>query len=162
MAPKLAPDNLVCPDSYMASLDRSLLDESVFPRGHHAGVLEHTPNSFSTKYTRAPSPSSLYKDDRFITDIRVGSRLDFRTGMKPFDASHVMIDVVEDKHYLGNTKLNRRDMETAINSARTMISEIEENREEDRYPGKDVEIITLGTGSAIPNKYRNGIHLSSA
>ncbi len=64
--------------------------------------------------------------------------------------------VVEEKHYLGTSVKNRLDMENVIKGTKRLISEIGETRGENRYPGGEVEIITLGTGSAVPNKLRNG------
>jgi hypothetical protein len=65
-------------------------------------------------------------------------------------------EVVEEKHYLGTLAQNRLEVENVIKGTKTLISEIGETRGENRYPGGKVEIITLGTGSAVPNKLRNG------
>lgn len=40
--------------------------------------------------------------------------------------------------------------------ARREVLETEENEDLDDFPGREVEIIPLGTGSAMPSKYRNG------
>lgn len=46
----------------------------------------------------------------------------------------------------------------AVQLARTEAAKVDVS---EKFPGDDVEIITLGTGSSIPGKYRNGkcIHL---
>lgn len=70
-------------------------------------------------------------------------------------------EVFEEKHYLGTSVKNRLDMENVINGTKRLISEIGETRGENRYPGSEVEIMTLGTGSAVPNKLRNGTILQN-
>lgn len=155
MASKLTPDNLAIPDAYMQDLDRNALDESIFPLAHHAGQLIWTPNSYSKKYTPSPPLPSPYKDSRFITDIRVGSQIDFLKGLT-YKAARDGPGIVEAKHYLGQSGTNRLELEKVVQGTKELISQAAERRVDDRYPGRDVEIITLGTGSAIPNKYRNG------
>jgi ribonuclease Z len=47
-------------------------------------------------------------------------------------------------------------------AARTQFSEARARVEETTVPdaiGKDVTVVTLGTGSAIPSKYRNGSYI---
>lgn len=156
MAPKLTPDNLTLPDQYMLDLDRNLLDDSIFPLPHHAGQLILTSNSFSKKYTPAQALPSPYKDERFITDVRLGSEFDGVSKDMRYIAQ-TGDGIVEEKHYLGTSAQNRLDIENVIKGTKTLISEIGETRGENRYPGGEVEIITLGTGSAVPNKLRNGI-----
>lgn len=156
MAPKLTPDNLTLPDQYMLDLDRNLLDDSIFPLPRHAGQLNLTSNSFSKKYTPAQASPSPYKDERFITDVRLGSEFD---GISK-DVRYVAQTgegVVEEKHYLGASAQNRLEIENVIKGTKTLISQNSKTRGENRYPGGEVEIITLGTGSAVPNKLRNGI-----
>ena len=159
MAPKLTPDNLILPEQYLLDLDRNLLDDSIFPLPHHAGELTITPNSFSKKYMPSPPFPSPYKDERFITDIRVTGELDgFNKKMK-YTPSLPGVGMCEEKHFLGPGEKNRFAIESVINGTKALIAEIGEKRGDNRYPGGDVEIITLGTGSAIPNKLRNGIPL---
>lgn len=156
MAPKLTPDNLVLPDQYVWDLDRNFLDDSIFPLVRHSGTLAFTPNHYSKKYTPAPPLPTPYSDDRFITDIRVSSHFDFRKGMTKYIPAEEGNEGVEIKHYLGNSTQNRLEIESVVNGIKTLISEIGATRKETRYPGGEVEIITLGTGSAIPNICRNG------
>lgn len=40
--------------------------------------------------------------------------------------------------------------------ARKAVSEAEGSEDLDDFPGREVEVIPLGTGSAMPSKYRNG------
>jgi hypothetical protein len=155
MAPKLVPDNLTIPEGYLQDLDRNALDENLFPLAHHAGELQMTRNSYSKKYTPAPPLPSPYSDDRFITDIRPGSQIDFSKTIT-YKAAPDGPGVVQVRHYLGKSAPNRLQLETAIQDTKELISQAAERRAEDRYPGQEVEVITLGTGSAIPHKYRNG------
>ena len=67
------------------------------------------------------------------------------------------VGACEEKHFFGQGDKNRFAVESVMNGTKALIAKIGETRGEDRYPGGDVEIITLGTGSAIPNKLRNGI-----
>jgi hypothetical protein len=157
MAPKLTPDNLTLPEQYMLDLDRNLLDHSIFPLPHHAGELAITPNSFSKKYTPAPPLPSPYNDGRFITDVRVASQLEGFTKSIKYTAVQAGAEICEEKHYFGQGEKNRLALESVMNGTRALIAEIGKTRDENRYPGGDVEIITLGTGSAIPNKLRNGM-----
>lgn len=46
-----------------------------------------------------------------------------------------------------------KEYHEAVRLARTEASKVDCSK---RFPGDDVEIITLGTGSSIPAKYRNG------
>src|SRR5271155_275723 len=157
MAPKLAPDNLVLPEHYMFDLDRHFLNDSIFPLTHHAGELVLTPGSASKKFTPAPPLPSPYTDKRFITDIRVGSELDFHHGgvWTADDTSNG--GTIEIKHYRGNSsKMSRVEKEVLLCDKRDSISFLDATRRQDPFPGSDIEIITLGTGSAIPNKCRNG------
>jgi ribonuclease Z len=154
MAPKLTPDNLVQAEGYLMDLDRNWLDESIFPLSHHTGEL--TLGTHSKKYTPAPAIPSPYQDSRFITDIKAGSRLVFRgeTFYKPPPDND---GVVELKTYLGNSlKESTKRVVQVLNGTKTLISEMDDSRKEDRSPGHDVQIITLGTGSAVPNRIRNG------
>ena len=43
-----------------------------------------------------------------------------------------------------------------VQEARKEVSEVEKSEDLDDFPGREVEIIPLGTGSALPSKYRNG------
>jgi hypothetical protein len=158
MAPKLTPDNLVLPEHYMFDLDRHFLNDSIFPLAHHAGELVLTPGSASKKFTPAPPLPSPYTDERFITDIRVGSELDFHHGgvWTADDTSNG--GKIEVKHYRGNSSKSRTrvEKEVHIRDKRDSISFLDATRRQEPFPGGDIEIITLGTGSAIPNKCRNG------
>lgn len=156
MAPKLTPDNLTLPGSYLLDLDRNALDDSIFPLPHCAGKLEFTPHSFSKKYTSAQALPSPYKDDRFITDIQTGSEFDGIYKEMKYVAMPPDGGVVEDVHYLGNAAPNRLEIEKVMKNTKMSILKIGNTRAESRCPGSEVEIITLGTGSAIPNKIRNG------
>ena len=156
MAPKLAPDNLVLPEHYILDLDRNLLNESIFPLPHHPGKMLLTPGSASKKFTPAPPFQSQYGDERFITDVRVASEFDFHRGgiWTADDTSNG--GVLEIKHYRGSQARNRVEVESYVLDKKNSISFLEARRQEDPFPGRDIEIITLGTGSAIPNKCRNG------
>lgn len=156
MAPKLVPDNLTIPEGYLQDLDRNALDERIFPLAHHAGELSSTRNSYSKQYIPAPPLPSPYVDDRIITDIRPGSQIEFSKTIT-YKAAPDGPGVVEVRHYLGQSARNRLQLENIIQSTKELISQAAERRAEDISPGRDVEVITLGTGSAIPNKYRNGI-----
>lgn len=161
MAPKLTPDNLVLPGGYMLDLDRNTLDDSIFPLSHHAGKLTLTPNSYSKKYVPAPPLPSPYTDPRIITDIRNGSVVDFR-GKIQYQATPDGHEVVEFKHYLGSSTQNKLDnqnrlsLETVVHGMRELVEQVGGTRINIPQPGDNIEIITLGTGSAVPNKYRNG------
>jgi len=157
MAPKMMPDNLVLPDGYLLDLDRNSLDPDIFPLPHHAGELILTPKSYSKKYTPEPPTPSPYPSPRFITDIRVGSQIDFR-GTIRYDPAPEGNGIVEVKHYLGGKAQNSRlEIESQIRETRKAIAEVRKTKGINSFPGDDVEVMTLGTGSAIPNKYRNGI-----
>ena len=153
----MTPDNLGIPDSFLLDLDRNALDDNIFPLPHHAGRLEFTPNSYSKKFTPAPSLPSPYTYDNFITDVRVGSEVNLLKGIV-YNATPNGDGVVEIKHYLGQADQNRLELESIITGTKKLISDIGDTRESNRYPGGDVELITLGTGSAIPTTTRNGIH----
>ena len=159
MAPKLTPDNLVQAEGYLMNLDRNWLDKSIFPLSHHAGKL--APGTHSNKYIPAPAILSPYQDSRFITDIRAGSRLVFREEVfyKPPSDND---GVVELRTYLGNSVKERtKRVVQVLNGVKARISEMDDSRKDDRSPGHDVQIITLGTGSAIPNRIRNGTFIKS-
>src|ERR1700721_542050 len=148
MAPKLIPDNLAIPGGFVMALDRHSLDETVFPLGHHAGEIALTPNSHSKKYTPSQPIPSPYSDNRFITDIRKAARVDFRPGNIIYNAKPDGDGSVEIKHYLGQSaQPNRLQVESIINGTKDLISQVGENRGENPFPGDDIEIITLGTGS---------------
>ena len=156
MAPGLMPDNLAAPESYLLNLERNLLDKSIFPLCNHAGELTFTSNSFSKKYTPALPLPSPYPNPRCIVDIRRGSEIDFRGKVK-YSAGPRDGDVVEFRHYLGpNSAYSRMAIEAKIKQTAEKISAMERGTGV-AWPGDDVEIHTLGTGSAVPNKYRNGI-----
>jgi hypothetical protein len=137
-------------------LDRNWLDESIFPLSrHHAGTLERIPNCIS--YTPAPPIPSPYQNDRFITDIRSGSRVHFRRDEIIYNVPSKKEGVIEVKTYLGKSmKEERIQREHILTGTKAVISEMDESQKEDQSPGRDVEIITLGTGSAVPNRIRNG------
>jgi hypothetical protein len=157
MAPKLTPDNFVQPEGYLMDLDRNWLDESIFPLSHHhAGTLERLQHGRS--YTPAPPIPSPYKSDRFITDIKSGSRVYFRRDEIFYTVPSKNDGVIEVKTYLGDSMEEERNQhEQVLTGIKTVISEMDESQKEDQSPGHDVEIITLGTGSAVPNRIRNGI-----
>ena len=157
MAPKLTPDNLTIPEGYIQDLDRNALDENIFPLAHHAGQLSLTPNTYTKNYTPSLPLPSPYKDPRIITDIRAGSQVDFLKTVS-YNAAPEGSGALEVRHYLGQSDSNRRQLEQVIQGTKDLISQAPERSADDISPGQDVEIITLGTGSAIPNKYRNGIH----
>lgn len=48
---------------------------------------------------------------------------------------------------------NNQEYNTAVKAARIEASKVDISED---FPGKDVEVVTLGTGSSIPAKYRNG------
>jgi hypothetical protein len=159
MAPKLTPDNLTLPEHYFLDVDRNLLDDLIFPLPHlslTSGRLGIASGEFSKKYTPTPPFPSPYKDDRFITDVRVGSELDGFNGGLKYTAEQRPNGIVQKLHYLGTEGPNRRDILSVINGTKTLISDVYQTREEGRYPGDDIEIITFGTGSAMPSKTRNG------
>lgn len=49
---------------------------------------------------------------------------------------------------------NNHEYTHAVKLARMEASKIDVDSES--FPGQDVEVVTLGTGSSIPAKYRNG------
>jgi hypothetical protein len=159
MAPKLTPDNLIMPEAFVGSLDRNALDDSIFPLGHHTGELVISAESNSRRYSPAPPLPSPYADERFITDVRISSEVLFSKEIT-YDAAPDGDGVIDFKHWLSHTETNRHKLESVVEGMRSLISRIGETRTETTKPaGEDVEIITLGTGSAIPNKHRNGIFL---
>src|SRR5579859_2758473 len=125
MAPKLTPDNLAIPDGYIQDLDRNALDENIFPLAHHAGELIWTPNSYSKKYTPSPPLPSPYKDPRIITDIRVGSQIDFSKPIayKPAPDGPGIVEV---KHYLGQSAPNRLQLEKVVQGTKELIAQAAE------------------------------------
>jgi hypothetical protein len=162
MAPRLLPDNLVIPDSYLQDLDRNLLDSSIFPLSHHSGELGFTPNSYSKKYTPALPLPSPYPNAQMITDIRPGSQIHFRGKNVTFDPTVENNGIVEFKHYLGGKSGQfRLAVESHIKATKEKINEIGRERKEYNLPGSDVEVHMLGTGSAVPSKYRNGMYVLS-
>jgi len=87
----------------------------------------------------------------------VGSELDFHHGgvWTADDTSNG--GTIEIKHYRGNSsKMSRVEKEVLLCDKRDSISFLDATRRQELFPGSDIEIITLGTGSAIPNKCRNG------
>jgi hypothetical protein len=156
MAPKLTPDNFVQPQGSLMDLDRNWLDESIFPLSHHhAGTLERIPDCI--RYTPAPPIPSPYQNVGFITDIRSGSRVLFRRDEIIYSEPSKNEGVFELKAYLGkDVKEGQMQRENVLTGIKALISEMEESKK-DQSPGHDVEIIALGTGSAVPNVIRNGI-----
>ena len=54
------------------------------------------------------------------------------------------------------------DVQARFEAAKGRVAEMERERQNNNEcPGADVRIITLGTGSACPNKYRNGMFFVS-
>jgi hypothetical protein len=137
-------------------MDRHLLDESIFPLSHHEGELSFTPNMLSKKYSPARPLKSPYSDHRIITNVQPGSQFTFAGGLR-YEPLPEGDGVIEIKHYLGVATNNRVAQETLISGTKDLISKVGENRQEKSLPSEEIEIITLGTGSAVPNKYRNGI-----
>lgn len=89
---------------------------------------------------------------------------------KSFTLDNMAIYNLEPKRYLEysnqpvfdhtNTELesikaieSNEEYKEAVAKARTEASKVNINS---RFPGDDIEIVTLGTGSSIPSKYRNG------
>src|SRR5579871_2810258 len=163
MAPKLMPDNLLLPDSFLLDLDRNRLDGSIFPLSHHAGELTLTPNSYSKKYTPLLPLPSPYPNARLITDVRPGSQVDFRGSRITYDPAAEGDGTVEFKHYLGGKAESPRvEVEKKLAQTKSTILQVGQSRSDDRFPGADVEVFTMGTGSSIPNKYRNGNLLTAS
>lgn len=89
---------------------------------------------------------------------------------KSFALDNMAIYNLEPKRYLEysnqpvfdhtNTELesikaieSNEEYKEAVAKARTEASKVDISG---RFPGDDIEIVTLGTGSSIPSKYRNG------
>jgi len=138
MAPKLTPNNLTIPGSYMFDLDRNELDSSIFPRAHHDGGFKTKPKW--REYIPSPPIPSPYKHERFITDIKVNSTVDLNKQVRYIGVEY------EDE----DTLLERVDPKEIA----PLVDGIEEKRPNIESPGSDVEIITLGTGSAFSSKRR--------
>lgn len=62
--------------------------------------------------------------------------------------NHTNLDLAEIKEIEEN-----HDYTHAVKLARIEATKVDVSQ---RFPGEDVEIVTLGTGSSIPAKYRNG------
>jgi hypothetical protein len=158
MAPKLTPDNLVIPDTYIADLDRNSLDPSIFPLSHHGGQLSM--DTTRRRYTPASPYPSPYSNERITTDIRVNTEIDFRDRKQlKFNPDSDAKDVWESKPLLGGESLDGETITSLIKATQSIIAE-KAKVNDISFPGSDVEIITLGTGSAVPNKYRNGTFFS--
>jgi ribonuclease Z len=63
--------------------------------------------------------------------------------------NHTNLDLPEIKEIENNQEYAK-----AVKLARAEADKVD--TEAENFPGKDVEIVTLGTGSSIPAKYRNG------
>src|SRR5271154_5083554 len=140
MAPKLTPDNLVLPEHYMFDLDRHFLNDSIFPLAHHPGESVLTPGSASKKFTPAPPLPSPYTDKRFITDVRVGSELDFHHGGIWTADDSSTGGVIEFKHYRGSQAKSRAEKEAYLQDKRNSISFLEATRPETPFPGSDINV----------------------
>jgi hypothetical protein len=156
MAPKLMPDNLMLPEENLLALDRNVLDKSIFPLSHHSGQVTLAPNSYVKEYTPAPPLASPYKDTRLITDIRSMSEIDFNGEFTYHATPAQNSQIARLNPAFARTIENIYLLDPMVDKVRTLISQRPKTRKE-KFPGEDVEIITLGTGSAAPNKRRNGI-----
>lgn len=77
--------------------------------------------------------------------------LEPRNGITYFDRpafNHVNLELPEIKHIDQNAEYT-----SAVKTARIEASKVDLGSD---FPGQDVQVITLGTGSSIPAKYRNG------
>lgn len=63
--------------------------------------------------------------------------------------NHTNLDLPEIKEIENN-----QEYAEAVRLAKAEADKVDTETED--FPGKDVEIVTLGTGSSIPAKYRNG------
>ncbi|CAE6409731.1 unnamed protein product [Rhizoctonia solani] len=59
-------------------------------------------------------------------------------------------------HARGESLLSTDDERDSFNKARQQISDLMSSHTHDPAPGDDFRVTTLGTGSALPSKYRNG------
>jgi hypothetical protein len=154
MAPKLIPDNLLLPDPFIDDLDRTFLDPKIFPVSHYSGQIKHKPGPHVKQYIPAPPIPSPYSNERFITDIKLGSEITFKDSK---------VEFVRNTDGDGSLKIPPTLRSSILSAVKDTKNEIEklaetqiENLHPELYPGSDVEIMTFGTGSAIPSKYRNG------
>ncbi|CUA74010.1 ribonuclease Z [Rhizoctonia solani] len=60
-------------------------------------------------------------------------------------------------HARGESLLSTEDQKDSFTKAREQVSELISSRAHEPTPGDDFRITTLGTGSALPSKYRNGM-----
>lgn len=77
--------------------------------------------------------------------------LEPRNGIAYFDRpafNHTNFELPEIRHIDQNVEYT-----TAVKAARIEASKVDLGAD---FPGQDVQVITLGTGSSIPAKYRNG------
>jgi hypothetical protein len=59
-------------------------------------------------------------------------------------------------HARGESLLSTQDQKDSFNNAREQISQLTSSHTHEPAPGDDFRVTTLGTGSALPSKYRNG------
>ena len=142
MAPKLTPDNLAIPESYLSDMERTELDPSIFPRAQYGGTFVTTASK-SLQYIPSPPVPSPYKHERFITDIKVSST----------------VDLLKKVQYVGVVTEDRQSEDISApcgdrEEIAALLDGIEEERPNVESAGSDVEIITLGTGSAVASRHR--------
>jgi ribonuclease Z len=136
------------------------LNENIFPIPHYSNIpetkLSESKCSILCKKERnkeltASKVKGLPKNS-FALQSMAQYNLEPRNGITYLDRpafNHTNFDLPEIKEIEQNEEYTH-----AVKLARIEASKVDLNKES--YPGQDVEIVTLGTGSSIPAKYRNG------
>jgi len=131
----VCPNNLAMQAAAEAAIRLHLVDDERFPIPIHSNITKTNP---STTYSPARMGKLIQLAPVFeIQDDKIQPYL---------DTTKVVIDRDLEVEKLANTAKSQ------ITSKEYLASLAE--RQED-IPSKDAEVITLGTGSALPSKYRN-------
>lgn len=136
----------------------SKLNDKIFPIPQYSNIPE-------TKLSDSKYDYYIYKwyiliqsivkglpKNSFVLKNMAQYNLEPRNGITYLDRpafNHTNFDLPEIKEIENN-----QEYAEAVKLAKAEADKVDTETED--FPGKDVEIVTLGTGSSIPAKYRNG------
>ncbi|KIO33776.1 hypothetical protein M407DRAFT_17385 [Tulasnella calospora MUT 4182] len=140
---RYSPDQVTYSSSARMQLELSYLDNEIFRPPHHG---ETAPASLSSWPDLPPKTSILAQD----TEISMHPRLDpAPTRFVPPDDFKATLEAIDSGSYV-------HPLENIYKTAREDAERSSSSHLPTHSNGEDVAITTLGTGSAMPSKYRNG------
>ena len=144
-SPDVCPNELAFESSATSAARLAQMDIDNFPIPHFDNAT--VPQASYHKYSHASKPTSILSAERglrlqvepqfMVQKDKIVTRLDTLGLVADSNQKHISL------------------ARSALSSIHKEASEIQRWKDNLPKPGPDVEIVTLGTGSALPSKYRN-------